>query len=202
MMIGKVPFFGFERDQKEFSEAKNIYEQIFGRIWEYPDNWTKVSQAEYYANGDPMFFVSWMESRNMRSALGDGKYSQHQSAILCFAEIRGFATCVVGRGDSLSIEYCKFDCSKKAVEWMKTLPVEHDGEWQLNRVTSLPRKGIRDYYKKTQFTRMLTHVELVFWNMCLKNILCPGWTGVLISEPIPKDGGWEYNCSTTYDSSD
>jgi hypothetical protein len=88
--------------------------------------------------------------------------------------------------------HCKSDISQP---WMKL--VTEDSGWSMNKHSSRPNRGIRDYDRTIKFNRTLTTEELTSVVSFLKKVDCPGWTGV-----TNRAHGSSYLFSTTYDSSD
>jgi hypothetical protein len=80
--------------------------------------------------------------------------------------------------------------------WMDLL-VDDTG-WDFDSFTSISIRGIRDYRRAMEFTRVLDDKELKKLVKFLQRVDCPGWTGVGLMRQV----GNVYKFTTTHDSSD
>lgn len=74
-----------------------------------------------------------------------------------------------------------------------------DSGWILNKETSNPGRGIRDYDRTVSFKEELTMKQLSEVFAWLERNHCPGWTGINGKKLDPYN---TYKFSTTMDSSD
>jgi hypothetical protein len=85
---------------------------------------------------------------------------------------------------------------------MKRLPekfkVVSDSGWTYNEASSIPSRGINDYYRVIKFQQNPTLDELKEIREWLEANECPGWTRVTAN----KIGSCHFEFHTTYDSSD
>lgn len=80
--------------------------------------------------------------------------------------------------------------------------VVDEGVWKMNDQSSIPRRGIRDYFRLVEFSRLPSNDEVNAVRNWLASNKCPGWTGVTAYKHSMKDGQPIYKFTTTYDSSD
>ncbi len=98
------------------------------------------------------------------------------------------------KGESLVCKVCNTDLHDP---WMDL--IVSDSGWEMNEYSSRPMRGIRDYDRAIRFKSPLDQDTLKKVVTHLRDIDCPGWTGVTARD---MGEGLLYRFSTTYDSSD
>jgi len=93
------------------------------------------------------------------------------------------------------------DCEQRLGKLQRAvdrLPIVGDTGWSLNKRTSRPMRGIRDYDRSMVFGRDLSKDEMLDLREWLAKKDCPGWTGIMVR----KHETGRYSFTTTWDSSD
>lgn len=78
--------------------------------------------------------------------------------------------------------------------------VKADSDWKHNDYTSIPERGIDDFFRDISFSRVLSKEELDKVKKTLAaEEKCPGWTGV--NGWLSSEKDITYRFTTTWDSS-
>jgi hypothetical protein len=182
------------------AEETQIYETIYGKFNECPPNFKEVSQEEFAEKFK--YWDSWsakfIEYRQMNKHMNGEKLKKSVCGHLYFYSGSGY--CMIATGYNPTVmQFYLFDYRDSLKNWFESLDiVEKDSKWDMDKITSRPSRGIRDYDRMIIFKRKLTTSEWKYMMQYYNEIECPGWTGV-----IPKKlNDLTYKFSTTYDSSD
>ena len=175
-----------------YDEQKR-HEELFGMFNDYPPGWTEMTEEEFAQGGFGGASIRYAEYRQMMRSSNAKSVSCH-----LFHIDNGLGYAIVQNYWKKNVKFFKFDCFDKLKELYNALPIIEDSTWDMNRGSSIVRRGIMDYDRVIKFERDLTNIEMELLKQYLARDNCPGWTGILDR----KLGVGKYSFSTTIDSSD
>lgn len=178
-------------------EELKRHEELLGGFNEFPPGWKEITKEEFAQSGFCGARVVYVEYRQMMRPKEHLINGNHVSCKL-FHIRNGFGYAIVQRYWEKDVLFFEFDCFDKLKELFGALPITDDSTWNMNKASSIPRRGIRDYDRIIKFKRDLTEVEMDLLKQYLARDNCPGWTGI----HVMRLNSGVYKFSTTYDSSD
>jgi hypothetical protein len=182
---------------KASSDEIDKHKELFGGFNDFPPKWSEMSEKEFARSGFGKSRVEYIEYRQMmypKHLVGKG--GNIPAYLFFIGDGIGYAV-VQDYWDS-SVRFFKFDCIDILEDFFSNLPILNDTQWNMNKTSSIPQRGIRDYSRTIEFDRDLTSEELNLLKQFLARDGCPGWTGVRSIRL--KTGVYKFN--TTWDSSD
>lgn len=172
-----------------------FFERFFGNFNSLPPNIKEVSIGELATFGLFYNLIEHIEYRQIyccgQDILGIDKYGAMN--LYYVSMFKGYATLMSER--EKTIRFFTFDCIDLLKAAYEELPIE-EGEWVENKLTSIPRRGIRDFNKNIKLVRPLSEEEYMILQQYVK-LNNPGNTGVYILKCYPN-----YNLRTCYDCND
>ncbi len=173
------------------------HKELFGNFNDFPPGWIEISEAEFARSGFGKSSIEFIEYRQMMYPKHMVKKGGNVTANLFFIG-NGVGYSIVQDYWDKSVKFFKFDCIDVLGDIFASLPITNDTGWNMNKNSSIPHRGIRDYDRTIEFDRDLTEEEMDLVKQFLARDDCPGWTGV--HSMRLKSGVYRFH--TTWDSSD
>ncbi|MHA2280078.1 MAG: hypothetical protein ACXAC5_04275 [Promethearchaeota archaeon] len=180
------------------NEEKKKHEKLFGMYNDFPPGWEEITEGEFAQSGFGRASIRYVEYRQMMRPKHLLKGFKGNVSAHLFHIDNGVGYAIVQRYWDKDVKFFKFDCFNKLKELFDNLPIIEDSTWDMNKGTSIIRRGIKDYDRVIKFERDLTEEEMDLLKQYLARDNCPGWTGI----HVMRLNSGVYKFSTTMDSSD
>lgn len=183
-------------------EERDIRHQIFGGYNTFPPNWIEISVEEFSESFRNV--PTFIETKQLTIPFGGDprkRNSMYKSATLYhFNSCDGVSVCGERVNGKWETKFFSFDAISELEKWFTSLNVVDDSGWSLDKVSSRPNRGIRDYNRTIEFRSPIPEETLQYVKKYLATVNCPGWTGV--SYTLIPGTKAKYRFRTTFDSSD